>query len=276
MMDSHDEATSSSTYQTQAPNGVSPIGGTTSATKRGDLRTIAPIRFKTNFMNTILDVMLAQGWQQVKDDEPWDFFWCEVGWVHDIPPPVQLSNNVRVCHFPTHYELTRKDLCTKNLKKYKKQLTRELGKGAADPCSFMPSTYYLPGEYHMFVEEFKRHPESAWIMKPVGRAQGKGIFLFSKLSDIVEWKKDTRFQPKKEDEQKDSYIVQLYIPNPYLIGGKKFDIRFYVLVTSFSPLQVWTYREGFARFSQAQFSMDSLSDAFVHLTNVAVQKTADK
>ncbi len=42
----------------------------------------------------------------------------------------------------------------------------------------------------LFVEAFKREPGSIWIMKPIGKAQGKGIFLFSKLSDIKDWKKD--------------------------------------------------------------------------------------
>lgn len=46
----------------------------------------------------------------------------------------------------------------------------------------------------MFVEEFKRSPGAVWIMKPIGRAQGRGIFLFSKLSQISEWKKDHRWK----------------------------------------------------------------------------------
>jgi tubulin polyglutamylase TTLL9 len=41
----------------------------------------------------------------------------------------------------------------------------------------------------MFVEEFKRKPGTIWIMKPAGRAQGKGIFLFTELKDITDWKK---------------------------------------------------------------------------------------
>jgi hypothetical protein len=39
------------------------------------------------------------------------------------------------------------------------------------------------------------------------------------------------------------------------VGGKKFDLRLYALVTSFAPLTVWLYRGGFARFSNHRFSM---------------------
>ena len=58
--------------------------------------------------------------------------------------------------------------------------------------------------------------------------------------------------------------------------GKKFDIRIYVLVTSFSPLVVYIHRNGFCRFSNYQFSIAAkdISNMFIHATNVAIQKTS--
>jgi tubulin polyglutamylase TTLL9 len=35
---------------------------------------------------------------------------------------------------------------------------------------------------------------AVWIMKPIGRAQGKGIFLFNKLSQISDWKKGSTWR----------------------------------------------------------------------------------
>lgn len=75
-----------------------------------------------------------------------------------------------------------------------------------------------------------------YIMKPVGKAQGKGIFLFTKLSEISDWKKDHKW--KSENPQAENYIVQRYIDNPYLVGGKKFDMRIYAMVVSYAPLKV--------------------------------------
>jgi len=58
-------------------------------------------------------------------------------------------------------------------------------------------------------------------------------------------------------------------------GNKKFDLRIYVLVTSYSPLTVYMYRAGFARFSSYRYNTHAknLGDNYVHLTNVAIQKT---
>lgn len=65
-----------------------------------------------------------------------------------------------------------------------------------------------------------------------------------------------------------------YIENPLLIGGKKFDLRLYVLVTSFRPLKAYLFKLGFCRFCTVKYdtSIQELDNMYVHLTNVSVQK----
>nr|XP_014351729.1 PREDICTED: probable tubulin polyglutamylase TTLL9 [Latimeria chalumnae] len=219
------------------------------------------IRFKCALTNTILDVLRQRpGWVEVKDEGEWDFYWCDVMWLRENFDHTYMEEHVRICHFRNHYELTRKNFMVKNLKRFRKYLEKELGKLDAAKCDFFPKTFELPSEYHLFVEEFRKNPGTIWIMKPVGRSQGKGIFLFRKLKDIMDWKKDgNRSDDQKDETQVENYVVQRYIENPYLIGGKKFDLRVYVLVTSVSiTLSV----------SNHAVNPD------VHLTNIAIQKTA--
>ena len=55
-----------------------------------------------------------------------------------------------------------------------------------------------------------------------------------------------------------NYIVQKYIENPMLIGGKKFDMRIYLLTTNYNPLTLYMYRTGFARFTNVPYSNDDI------------------
>lgn len=239
------------------------------------------IKYYCSFTNTIADVLGSRGWKEVGEDEDWDFVWADREWIYVAFDKMHLEQWQRLNHYRNGRELCRKDLMAKNMKRRRRALEKEGRLEEAQAYDFIPTTFVLPREYSMFVEEFKK-VGGIWIMKPIGSAQGKGIFLFTRLSEVSDWKTDYKsLKPggkgKEEDKEVEAYVVQRYLQYPLLIGGKKFDMRLYALVTSFSPLKVYQYRRGFARFTNSRYSSDAtdIYNGFVHLTNVAIQKTAD-
>ena len=232
------------------------------------------IKFRTAFKNCIFEALRRRGWKETDGDLDWDIIWAERDWINEVLDQIHLQPNQRVNHFRNYYELCRKDNLAKHLKRYKKALQKEGKHEEAQGMDFFPITYSMPAEYSNFVDEFKKHSNSVWIMKPVGRSQGKGIFLFTKLSQVSQWKCEFRWKP--ENPQAESYVVQKYLSNPLLVGGKKFDLRIYVLVTSYTPLVAYLYRTGFARFTHHRYSSnpEDIANSHMHLTNVAVQKTS--
>lgn len=165
----------------------------------------------------------------------------------------------------------------KNIKRYRKDLERDANPLAEKTdtkylhLDFIPVTFILPADYNMFVEEYRKNPQSTWIMKPCGKSQGAGIFLINKLSKLKKWSREAKaFHPIG----KESYVISRYIANPLLIGGKKFDLRLYVLVTSFRPLKAYLFKLGFCRFCTVKYdtNVTELDNMYVHLTNVSVQK----
>jgi tubulin polyglutamylase TTLL1 len=68
-----------------------------------------------------------RGWTRT-EGEDWNVFWATVGTVKQIFNPdsgMRLGDSQLICHFPNHYELTRKDLMTKNMKRYIKEKQKE-------------------------------------------------------------------------------------------------------------------------------------------------------
>ncbi len=74
-----------------------------------------------------------------------------------------------------------------------------------------------------------------WILKPPASSCGRGISLISKAAGSP--------LPKPGK----NLIAQRYFKHPFLINDYKFDLRIYVLVTSFDPLKVYLFHNGLAR-----------------------------
>ena len=70
------------------------------------------------------------------------------------------------------------------------------------------------------------------------------------------------------------YLVSKYISNPHLINKRKYDLRLYVLITSFDPLRIYLYKDGLVRFASETYSVLSKNykKRYVHLTNYSVNK----
>lgn len=87
-------------------------------------------------------------------------------------------------------------------------------------------------------------------------SQGKGIFISNNLNEIIS---NVSIIPMTSQSAPVSFVVSRYISNPMLINGLKFDLRIYVLVTSFDPsLRAYVYHEGLVRFATEPFSLSNL------------------
>lgn len=244
------------------------------------------LKWKTDLeKSVIIENMNERNWEKADEDEDdWNIMWANVNTVRQIFNPkfgFRLTDDQLINHFPNFFELTRKDLMAKNVKRYKRELEKENGitlnnsRAAGSDQDFLPQTYILPQDYSIFQDDFNRHPNKKWIVKPAGRSQGKGIMIITKLAQV----KNLSSQLFKQDPQgKDNFVVSRYIDNPMLVGGKKFDLRLYILITNYKPLRIWKYENGFARFCNETYdtNCDDPENMYAHLTNVAIQKTSDK
>ncbi|KAM9341326.1 tubulin polyglutamylase TTLL5 [Symphorus nematophorus] len=162
-----------------------------------------------------------------------------------------LQDYQKVNHFPRSYELTRKDRLYKNIQRM--QQTHGFKN-----FHIVPQTFVLPSEYQEFCNCFAKD-KGPWIIKPVASSRGRGIYLVSNPNQI---------------SMDENILVSRYINNPLLIDEFKFDMRLYVLVTSYDPLLIYVYEEGLARFATVKYDRTSknIKNTFMHLTNYSVNK----
>ncbi|XP_049670261.1 tubulin monoglutamylase TTLL4 isoform X2 [Accipiter gentilis] len=176
-------------------------------------------------------------------------------WGHHMKSPSfrAIREHQKLNHFPGSFQIGRKDRLWRNLLKMQARCGKK-------EFNFFPQSFILPQDIKLLRkawEEGASHQK--WIVKPPASARGIGIQVIHKWSQL----------PKRRP-----LLVQRYLHKPYLIGGKKFDLRIYVYVTCYDPLRVYLFKDGLVRFASCKYSssMKSLSNRFVHLTNYSVNK----
>lgn len=109
----------------------------------------------------------------------------------------------------------------------------------------------------------------AWLVKPGENSnRGRGIRIFRSHEEVRR-----HIEEHGEVSAQRSFIIQRYITDLLLYRKRKFDLRCYVLVTCLNGrMKAYWYEEGYVRTASAQFATDDWSNAFVHLTNDAIQK----
>lgn len=173
----------------------------------------------------------------------------------------KLNPYQRYNHFPSTWQIGRKDNLWKNFKVFHEKFPNDF--------NYIPKTYILPCELETFQKEvlpqIKTHDhqqqsctKQLYIVKPVASSRGRGIKLLTPATSI----------PRK-------CLISTYIDNPHIINNKKYDLRLYVLITSFSPLRIYLYEEGLVRFATEDYDKDNPYNKFIHLTNYSINKESE-
>ena len=161
---------------------------------------------------------------------------------------IGLRPTVRVNQFPFEACLIRKDMLPLTARTI-----------SPTPAWYL-QTYDLRTEAAQFIAEFSRRRASGhrtWIVKPAQAARAARVYVSDDLQAILR-----RSDPPLPDQ-----IVQLYVRDPMLIDGRKFDLRVFVCVLSFAPFKAYVQRNIYARLAPKKFAAaDNLHDLAAHVT----------
>ena len=179
-----------------------------------------------------------------------DLIFTDLQYNHSVFGKMKLHQKIN--HFPGIILIARKNFMAYHLKTLSKKFPRYF--------DFYPQTFSYPIDKSKIIQLFQEHRKKTMIVKPESGAQGRGIYLVRRLEDI---------------QERSNYVVQHYIANPLLINGFKFDMRFYVLLTSVDPLTIYIYNNGLARLATVPYRKpddSNISNLFMHLTNYSINK----
>ena len=133
---------------------------------------------------------------------------------------------------------------------------KELSKRLGHPVPYYPVAFYPPEDYEELLEAW--HSVPIWIVKAPALSRARCLRLV---------------RPSDEPAPKLPYVIEQYIPRPYLITGRKFDIRLYALVTNSFPFTLYYHENGLGLFATTPYDEEGdLTDLTKHITNYEINK----
>ncbi|OHT03253.1 Tubulin-tyrosine ligase family protein [Tritrichomonas foetus] len=176
----------------------------------------------------------------------------------------KLNDFQKVCHFSSTNLIGSKDELHFRMLELKERLGHSI--------DFYPEAYYPPDDYEKLLEIWTTKP--VWIIKAPALSRARNIRLAI---------------PSLEPAPKLPYVIEEYITPPYLITGRKFDIRIYAVVTSIEPLIFYYHKQGLVLFATHDYAknfpndasqiceddkeyLEIVNDLQMHLTNYEINK----
>lgn len=199
--------------------------------------------------NVIKNAFKRAGFKRTKKFAQMNMLWGKHMKYNDYS---KLNDNQRCNHFPGSWALGRKD----NLHRHLTNMKRRFGSS----FDFFPHSYLLPEDKGLLQQDMDKSPQNLYILKPRASSCGRGIKVIQRMDQIK----------RKE------CLVQRYIADPFLIEGKKWDLRLYVVVTSMDPLVIYMFDDGLTRFATEKYNKKKLNNRFIHLTNYSINKNSKK
>jgi len=174
-------------------------------------------------------------------------------------------------YFRGHVWFSRKTKLIQIMRQYRDENDWEMDNCVPESYLYFPST-----EEDNEVDELriacesgsKREEKKVWILKCSDGTRGEKILLMDDFDKIVQ-------HLESQDKASAPWVIQKYISNPLLLnGGRKFDIRFYVLIDH--KLNAYVFPQGTIRVCSEKFTMDDLCEKFAHLSNRKLQGKHEK
>ncbi|KAJ7540971.1 hypothetical protein O6H91_10G039400 [Diphasiastrum complanatum] len=141
----------------------------------------------------------------------------------------------------------------------KHYLAQTIQQGCGAP-NWLPTTYNLESQLPALIGDFNQRAEKGennfWILKPWNMARTIDTTITESLPAIIRLMETG---PK---------ICQKYIETPALFQGRKFDLRYIVLLRSIQPLEIFLSDVFWARLANHRYTLEesSLSDYETHFT----------